>query len=141
MYLLDTNVLSETRKIPSGKANPAVHAWFAQTDYKKMFINAAILMEIERGVLQMERKDAAQGRILRQWYENGVLHIFEDRILPIDKQTASLCAALHIPNKSPENDAWIAASALQHQLTIATRNLRDFASLGVKTFNPFQATR
>lgn len=138
MYLLDTNVISEVRKIKTGKANPNFVKWFSTIAEQDIFINATVLMEIERGILAKERKDAQQGVILRAWFERVVLPTFHGKILKIDEKTAQICARLHIPNHTPENDAWIASSAIQHHLILITRNTADFAHLGVKWFNPFE---
>ncbi len=138
MYLLDTNVVSEVRKITTGKANPHFVQWFASISERDIFINATILMEIERGILAKERKDIRQGAILRTWFDNIVLPTFHGKILKIDEQTAQICAKLHIPGHATENDAWIASSAIQHRLTLVTHNTADFARLGVKLLNPFE---
>lgn len=85
----------------------------------------------------MERKGKTQGAVLRRWLDEVVKPAFSGRILPIDADTAAICAALHIPDKSPENDAWIAATAKQHRLILVTRNTADFERTGVRLFNPF----
>lgn len=138
MYLLDTNLISEIRKLPKGKCNQGVAEWVHRTSKELMFTNAVVIMELERGVLAMERKDKAQGEMLRYWLDNEVKPAFDGKILKIDDKTAQICAKLHIPDHAPENDAWIASSAIQHHLTLVTRNTADFARLGVKLFNPFE---
>lgn len=138
MYLLDTNIISETRKITKGKANQGVVDWLATVSENEIFINAVVMMELERGVLRLERKDTTQGKALRIWLETEISPAFSKRILAIDEQTAKICAKLHIPDFAPENDAWIAASAIQHNLTLVTRNTADFERIGVKLFNPFR---
>ena len=137
MYLLDTNTISELRKVAIGKGNTAVAAWAARQDFRDCHTSAVVMMELERGVLSMERKDATQGEVLRTWLDQKIKRDFKERILAIDATTAGICARLHIPDRSPENDAWIAAQAIQHGLTVVTRNEKDFAELGVQVWNPF----
>ena len=136
MYLLDTNIISETRR--PDRTNPALKAWLAKQAQSGLYTSAVVMMELERGVLGMERKDKAQGAVLRRWLDNIIKPAFSGRILPADADTATVCAALHIPDKAPENDAWIAATAKQHGLTLATRNIKDFEHSGVKLINPFE---
>lgn len=135
MYLLDSNIISEIRRLD--RANAGVQAWLNATDSAEIYTSAVTMMELERGVLAMERKDKAQGAILRVWLEQTIKPAFAARILPIDERTAAICARLHVPNRAPENDAWIAALAIQHRLTLVTRNERDFERTGAKLLNPF----
>lgn len=137
MYLLDTNVLSELRKVQSGKADPQVAAWARSVDAADLFISAITVMELELGVLSIERKDAAQGALLRAWLEQRVLPEFATRTLPIDTAVAQRCARLHVPDRRAERDALIAATALVHGMRVATRNLADFAPTGVPLVNPW----
>lgn len=138
MYLLDTNVISELRKVGDGKADEAVVAWVSGIDAGEMFVSALTLMELEIGILRMERRDADQGTRLRVWFETQVCPEFEDRTLSIDAAIARRCAQLHVPDPKSERDALIAATALEHGLTIATRNMADFASTGALLVNPWQ---
>lgn len=137
-YLLDTNVVSELRKIGDGKADARVAAWVDTEDAESFFISAITILELERGVLGIQRRDAAQGARLRAWPDNHVRPEFAGRILPIDDQIAMRCAHLHIPDRRNEVDALIAATALVHGLTVATRNVRDFEGTGVVVVNPWQ---
>ena len=137
-YLLDTNVVSELRKIGDGKADARVAAWVDTEDAESFFISAITILELERGVLGIQRRDAAQGARLRAWLDNHVRPEFAGRILPIDDQIAMRCAHLHIPDRRNEVDALIAATALVHGLTVATRNVRDFEGTGVVVVIPWQ---
>jgi predicted nucleic acid-binding protein len=137
MFLLDTNVVSEMRKIADGKAAPGVAAWAGQYDASELWISVITLMELEIGIRLKERKDAMQGALLREWMEQRVLPEFKERALPIDARVALRCAALHVPNPHGERDALIAATALTHNMTVVTRNVSDFASTKVPIINPW----
>lgn len=138
MYVLDTNVVSELRKIQSGKADPAVAAWSKGIDAATLFVSVITIMELELGVLALERKDAMQGALLRAWLDQRVLPEFRDRTLPIDTAVALRCATLHVPDRCAERDALIAATALVHGMTVVTRNVADFAPAGVPLINPWE---
>jgi len=139
MFLLDTNVVSELRKAGSGKADPNVVAWLSARDAVTCYVSAVTLMELDLGILLMERRDPAQGARLRVWMEDHVLPEFSERTIPIDRAVALACARLHVPDPRPERDAFIAASALVHGMTIVTRNVADFAPMGVGVVNPWEA--
>ncbi len=137
MFLLDTNVISELRKVGDGKADSKVVAWLSSVDAVTLYVSAMSLMEIEVGVLRMERRDATQGARLRAWVTHHVLPEFLNRILPIDATVALRCASLHVPDSRSERDALIAATALVHGMTVITRNVVDFQATGVPLFNPW----
>ncbi len=138
MFLLDTNVLSETRKATDGRADTRVTAWLSSTDAASLYLSVITLLELERGILWMERHDFAQGLRLRTWMEHYVLPEFADRTLPVDTAVALRCASLYVPDPRPERDAMIAATALVHSMTIVTRNVADFEPTGVPLLNPWQ---
>jgi predicted nucleic acid-binding protein len=139
MLLLDTNVVSELRKVRAGKADPNFSAWADSVDANLLFLSAISVMELELGVLSIERRDATQGAILRSWLENLVLPEFSGRILPVDTSVALCCAKLHVPDRRGERDALIAATAIVHGMTVVTRNTIDFLPTGVTTLNPWLA--
>jgi len=139
MFLLDTNVVSELRKAGSGRADPNVVAWLSARDAAACYVSAVTLMELDLGILLMERRDPAQGARLRVWMEDHVLPEFSERTIRIDRAVALACARLHVPDPRPERDAFIAASALVHGMTIVTRNVADFAPMGVGVVNPWDA--
>jgi toxin FitB len=138
MYVLDTNVVSELRKARNDKADRHVVEWAVKVSPSAMFLSAISVLELERGVLQIERRDPTQGALLRDWLENHGLPAFEDRILPVDAAVAICCARLHVPDPKPERDALIAATALVHGMTVVTRNVADFASTGVAILDPWR---
>lgn len=140
MYILDTNVVSELRKVRLGKADPNVTAWAESVDAADLFVSVITIMELELGVLSIERKDANQGAVLRSWLEQLVLPEFSERTLSIDRVIAQRCARLHVPNKHGERDALIAATALVHGMTVVTRNVSDFKTIGVTIVNPWSHT-
>ena len=135
MFLLDTNVISALRQ--RKKAPKSLLTWADRTSSDEMFMSAITLLELEIGTLSMERKDRAQGRVLRSWLDATIVPMFTERILPVDARIAKRCAALHVPDPRAERDAMIAATALVHGMTIVTRNVVDFAKTGVAIYNPW----
>jgi predicted nucleic acid-binding protein len=138
MYLLDTNLVSELRKVRSGKADPGVAAWADGVDASSLFLSAITLHELELGVLLAERRDPTQGALLRHWLQQAVVPAFAGRILAVDAAVARRSAALHVPDPKPFRDGLIAATALVHSLVVVTRNLADFEATGVPLLNPWQ---
>jgi predicted nucleic acid-binding protein len=137
MLVLDTNVVSELRKAATGKANPRVVAWAASIRPAALFLSVITLMELEQGVLLLERRDPRQGAAIRQWLERQVLPAFEGRVLPIDDHVALRCARLHVPDPRKERDALIAATGLVHGMTVVTRDTAGFEPTGVPLLNPW----
>lgn len=136
MFLLDTNVVSELRRLD--KANPVVAAWAASVPLTDFFLSAITILEIELGALSVGRRDKVQERVLRAWIDEQILPNFEGRILVIDTSVALRCARLHVPDPCAERDALIAATALVHGMTVVTRNLVDFGGMGVRRLNPWE---
>ena len=126
MFLLDTDVVSELRKVRAGRADLGVASWAASVPSPRMFLSAITIHELEFGVLLAERADSAQGALLRRWLDGSVAPAFDQRVLPIDEVVARHAAALHVPDPAPYRDAFIGATALVHRLVLVTRNARDF---------------
>lgn len=135
MFVLDTNVVSELRR--PDQASSLVIAWANGVALGQQFLSAMTVLELEIGVLRMERKDKRQGSELRYWLEQQVLRAFAGRILPMDTAVARRSARLHVPDPLPDRDAIIAATALVHGMTVVTRNVRDFQSTKVGILNPW----
>jgi len=130
MFVLDTNVVSELRKVRSGKANPGVAAWAEKVPSVELFISAITIQELEHGVLLMERSDPTQGAMLREWLDQSVAAAFKNRVIAVDERVARSAAALHVPDPAPFRDALIGATALVHEMTVVTRDLKDFRRFG-----------
>jgi predicted nucleic acid-binding protein len=139
MYVLDTNVVSELRKIRLGRADSNVALWADSVDAVDLYVSAITVQELEIGVLLAERRDPAQGAMFRTWLESHVLPAFAGRILPVDTTVAMRSARLHVPDPRPVRDCLIAATALVHGMTVVTRNIVDFEASGVMLFNPWNA--
>jgi predicted nucleic acid-binding protein len=135
-YLLDTNVLSELRK-SAERAAPSVHAWAQRQPMSELSISVITVMEIEIGVARLERRDSAQGQVLRTWLERDLLAAFATRTLPVDLDVIRRAAGMHVPDRRSERDVLIAATALAHGLVVVTRNIADFRPLGVQLLNPW----
>lgn len=135
MFILDTHVISALRR--PERADPNVLAWANAQPLTHFFLSAITVLELELGVLQIERKDATQGAILRTWLNTQVLPRFAGRVLAIDTPVAQRCAQLHVPGPRAERDALITATALVHGMIVVTRNTNDFAATGVALLNPW----
>ena len=138
MYLLDTNVISELRKAKSGKADNNVVSWANTVSATRLFLSVMTILELETGVLLVERRDPAQGTVLRSWFNAQVLPAFSERILNVDVDVAQCCAKLHVPDPRTDRDAIIASTALVHGMTIVTRNTDNFVRTGVELLNPWE---
>lgn len=137
MYVLDTNVVSELRKVASGRADANVMAWNGTVGVASLYVSAITIREIELGVLLMERREPSTGAMFRAWLDGHVLPAFAGRILAVDTAVARRSAGLHVPSTRPDRDAFIAATALVHGMTVVTRNVRDFEPIGVAVINPW----
>ncbi len=135
MFVLDTNVISELRH---GKPQQSadVRRWAAGQPASRLFLSAITLLELEIGILALERRTPPQGSALRTWLV-GVRAAFAGRILPFTDNTAPVCASLHVPHPRSERDAMIAATAIEHGFTVVTRNVSDFVDTGVALVNPW----
>lgn len=136
MYLLDTNVISELRHGKRDQSE-AVRTWARERPITQLYLSAISVLELEIGVRRLQRKDAAQGAMLRAWL-HGVLREFEGRVLPFSVSTAPGCAELHVPDPRPFRDSMIAATALEHGFAVVTRNVADFEGSGVALIDPWQ---
>jgi len=133
-YLLDTNVLSEVWK--GVRANASVAAWFDSLEDESIFISVLAIGEIRRGIELARKKDPAKAKMLDGWL-NGLVRYYGSRILAVDERIAERWGTLSLDQKLPDVDGLLAASALVHDLTLATRNIADFRRSGVALFDPF----
>lgn len=137
MYLLDTNVISELRKAGSNKVNNNVVKWAQSVSTSSLFISSISILEIEMGILQLERKDPKQASVYKTWLKDHVLKAFSDRILSFDTRSALKCAQLHVPDPKSERDAMIAAISIVHGFTLVSRSESDFQHINVELINPW----
>jgi predicted nucleic acid-binding protein len=128
----------ELRKVRHGRADQRVMAWATGISATTLFLSVISILELEQGVLLVERRDATQGAMLRAWMDRQVLSAFAGRILAVDTTIAQRCARLHVPDPRSERDAMVTATALVHGLEVVTRNVGDFAATGLKLVDPWQ---
>ena len=134
-YLVDTNVVSDARL----KRSLTVMAWIRDQDIDDLGVSAITVLELERGVRRKERKDPAGAQPLRLWLDEDALSMVS-AVIPVDERVARAAAMLHVPDPMPEMDALVAATAIVHDLTLVTRNIKDFARTGVRLLNPWELT-
>lgn len=137
MFLLDTNVVSELRKLGGSRVDARFTTWVSEREATNFYISVVTLMELEIGILRIERRDVPQGERLRTWMNRYVLHEFRERTLLVDSAVAMKCAKLHVPDPRAERDALIAATAIVHGLAVVTGNVADFKATEVDVINPW----
>lgn len=133
-WLVDTNVLSELRK--GRRADAGVRRWFDEVDDRALFTSVLVFGELRRGVESIRRRDRAAAAGLSRWLD-ALAERFGDRLLPIDAAVAGRWGELNVPDPVPTVDGLLAATALVHDLTLVTRNVRDVAGTGVRLLDPF----
>jgi toxin FitB len=134
-FLLDTNVISEIRKLE--RTDPNVAKWVAQTPVKEIGTSVLVLAEIRRGIELKRRRDAEQAAALDRWFAQMRTRL-GDRVLPIDEPIAEAWALLSVPDPLPLIDGLLAATAKVHGLMLVTRNTADVARTGVAILDPFK---
>jgi len=132
-YLLDTNVISETRK---SRADAGVMAFLSAADSAGLYLSVLTLGELRKGVAAKRRTDPSAGEQLGLWVD-GIEANFADRLLSVDVQTARLWGELSASRSLPAVDTLIAATAIDHGLTLVTRNIRDIELTGVSLVDPW----
>jgi len=137
VFLIDTNVISEIRKAGTGKADANVIAWASSVDAAEMFLSSITIMELQSGILLAKRKDKQKGAILEDWLHSKIIPEFKERVLPFGLAESLCCAALHVPDRYPERDAMIGATAIIYDMTVVTRNVKDFPAT-VSLLNPWE---
>ena len=136
-FLLDTNIPSEVGR---SRPNPRVTAWVNGQDNRTLFLSAVSIGELRRGFALLPLGEHRTR--LEQWFETDVLLWFGERILPVTKEIADRWGTLDANcqlrgTQANTADGMIAATALEHGLTVVTRNVKDFSRLGVTVFNPW----
>jgi hypothetical protein len=135
-WLLDTNVVSEVRK--GERADPGVREWWTRISDDEVFISVLVVGEIRRGIESVRRRDASRALAIEQWLLR-LTETFHDRVLPIDARIADRWGLLGIPDPVPVVDGLMAATALVHDLTLVTRNVRQLERTSVRLLDPFTA--
>lgn len=137
MFLIDTVTLSELRR---RKRDPMVVAWFERQRTADLFLSVISIGEIERGIVRQRAIDPAFADALAAWLDR-VLTLYGERVVPFDLRTARRWGALSATIGNDSADLMIAATALEHGLTVVTRNVSDFEPTGVLVLDPFRRRR
>ncbi|WP_059010794.1 type II toxin-antitoxin system VapC family toxin [Streptomyces specialis] len=134
MYLLDTNVVSELRR---HRPDPRVAAWIRGVPDRSVHLSTLIVGEIRKGVENIRHRDAARAAALDLWLDD-LRHRYADRVLPVTADIAEAWGRLSAARRVPAIDGLLAATALVHDLTLVTRNVKDVAHTGCRVRNPFR---
>ena len=133
-FLLDTNIVSDLRRPRRSRAG--LGAWFSDQPPDALYLSVITLGEIRQGIEQLRRRDVRQAQVLGRWLDD-LVRLYGDRLLPIDGLVADEWGRLRAVRTLPVVDTLLAATARVHDLTLVTRNDRDFAGLGVTILNPY----
>lgn len=131
-YLLDTNVVSESRR---PRPDPAVLEWLRRTPSRRMYVSALAIGELRRGVELLRRRDPARAEAPAAWVDE-LVSLFGDRVLPVTTAVADRWGVIDSPDRLPVVDGLMAATALVHHLIVVTRNVKDFERAGVAVLDP-----
>lgn len=132
-YLLDTNVLSETRR-PRG--DEGVKRWVSSTPADDLYLSVLVVGEVRRGIERLKRRDPDQAEVYEAWLST-VLRDYADRILPVDAEAADEWGRMSVPDPVPIVDGLMAATAKARGMTFVTRNTADVERTGVALLDPF----
>lgn len=135
-YLVDTNVVSELRK--RERANVGVRRWFDSCEPDELFLSVLVLGELRHGIDLLRRKDNAAARALDRWLRR-LERDYTDRILLVTLPICLRWGAMGLERPIPPVDGLLAATAIEHRLTLVTRNIAHVASTGVDSMNPFDS--
>jgi len=133
-FLIDTNVVSELRK--GDRADAGVRTWFDEHVAAQLWLSVLVIGELRRGVELLRRRDAQTGEVLNGWLDS-VTNDYSDRILPVTIEVCERWAMLSVPDPVPVIDGLLAATALEANLVLVTRNTIDIERTGVEFINPF----
>ena len=133
-YLIDTNILSELQK--GERADAGVQKWYAKTRSEDLYLSVLVLGEVRQGIERLRRRDPDQAQRLEQ--RMAVIQaVMEGRVLPVSSAVAERWGRNNVPDALPVIDGLLAATALEHGLTLVTRNVRDVKRSGAQLLNPF----
>ena len=137
MYLLDTPVVLELRKAKAGRTDAGLATWASGVSRQNLFLSALSLLELENAAARTEKQDKAGGAALRDWIADQVMPAFDTRILAVDAAVVRRRAQLALADT---RDALLAATAIEHGLTLVTRQAAAFKGTRLKLFNPWGYT-
>jgi len=132
--LVDTNVVSELKR--GRNADPRVVAWFSEVPNERVFTSVIVLGEVRRGIELVARRDKPQAEVLERWYAS-IRDQLANRVLAVDEPIMMVWSRISVRDLLPAYDGLIAATALVHGMTVATRNTVDYRRAGVEVFDPW----